>query len=540
MPSNETTGVVKILCEGASPKYAMPWQISAQESWSGSGFFVETQSKGILVLTNAHVIHNAFVVRVMMHKYRTRKKATVLCTAPDIDLALLHVANCQLEDVIIFPIASCLPTLFSEVVTLGFPHGGSTACVTKGVVSRIDVQLYAFLQEMGFSDKLACSPPKVLILQIDAAINAGNSGGPALSSDGYVIGVTSSSMDEAQNIGYIIPTCVVDMFLKEFDKNESWTGLCELGFTYRKLECDALKTYLGVTNDKGVLITSVAPLGGAHSILQQNDVLIAVDDMYINSDATINFEYKDMSTVQLLFEHLFSRKNVGDSIKLEILRASSVLTFTINAQPLDPLLPRYSTLDAKPSFAIFGGLVFSKLSVPLYKEIEEEHSHSNSRSLLLIESGKWKESTVQEIVILLSILRHSINEGIDSCNALRIVSHVNDVPVSNLLELVSQVLGCISSPASDEKESFIRFRFRTVASGGISHVSHEEILQISDLIEADAEIFTQNRIVAPVSPDLARVYTQLAPNDNVVVHNWKACLMAASNACESPTKRVRS
>ena len=177
MPSNETSGVVKILCEGASPKCSMPWQMSAQESWTGSVFLVKTRNQGVLVLTNAHVIQNAFVVRVVIHNFRTRKHATVLCSAPDVDLAILRIQNCNLDGAIVFPIAPCLPTLFSEVVTLGFPQGGSTACVTKGLVSRIDVQLYAFLQEMGLSEKHSCSPTRVLILQVDAAINAGNSGG---------------------------------------------------------------------------------------------------------------------------------------------------------------------------------------------------------------------------------------------------------------------------------------------------------------------------------------------------------------------------
>ena len=293
--------MVKLLCEGASPKYAMPWQISAQESWSGSGFFVKSASGEVLVLTNAHVVDNAFVVRVALERAGgSRKYATVVCMAPDVDLALLRVANCAVDDSDILTIASSSPSLFSSVATLGFPQGGSTVCITKGVVSRIDAQLYAVLLDLGFSSHFSCSPSKLLILQIDAAINPGNSGGPALSADGSVVGVASSNIDEAQNIGYIIPTCVVEMFLAEYAHSGRWGGLCELGFAFRKLECEALRDYMGVVDDKGILVTSVAPLGPLHSVLLQNDVLLTVDGMSIHSDATIAFEYADKAMVQLL------------------------------------------------------------------------------------------------------------------------------------------------------------------------------------------------------------------------------------------------
>lgn len=540
--SERHRGVVKIICEGASPKYTMPWQMCAQESWTGSGFFVRTDQGEVFILTNAHVVDNAFVVRVMLERAGgSRKYAQVVCTAPDVDLALLQVARCDVNEAAILPLASDIPPLFSSVATLGFPQGGSTVCVTKGVVSRIDAQIYAYLLEQGFTPRVACSPSKVLILQIDAAINPGNSGGPALSADGYVVGVTSSSMNEAQNIGYIIPTCIVQMFIKEYLQTGGWRGLCELGFAYRKLECEALRKYMGVFEDRGVLVTSVAPLGALSTSLSENDVLIAVDGMCVHSDATITCEYKENAGVQLPFEHIFSLKRPGQSIVLQVLRSSRVETLVTEAATLPSLLPRYNALDAHASFAMFGGMVFSRLSMPLYHDIyfDEDEPMSCARSSLLSEGRKWKGTPDQEIVLLLCILRHRVNEGISSSNAYRIVTHINDVAVPNLGSLITEVLSQLSTPGLEER--FLRIRFRKENSDGVCNVSSEEILKISDMTQADCEIMQQNQISAPVSPDLAAVYTESAPADNAAIAPWVQCLRECDEPrTESSSKRVRA
>ncbi len=167
--SSAFKGVVKVHCEGAAPSYSLPWQIGEQEAWSGSGFFVQA-SPEFLVLTNAHVVQNAFVVRISDEAKPGKRKAEVVCVAPDLDLALLRVPYAKSQ--VTLQLASALPDLFSGVVALGFPEGGTTICVTKGVVSRVDTQLYAHMESKGFSALTAGTPGKLLILQIDAAINA--------------------------------------------------------------------------------------------------------------------------------------------------------------------------------------------------------------------------------------------------------------------------------------------------------------------------------------------------------------------------------
>ena len=78
---------------------------------------------------------------------------------------------------------------------MGYPTGGDNLCVTKGVVSRVDYE--------DCPDAWRCR----LVIQIDAAVNPGNSGGPALQQDGRCVGVAYQSLKDGstENIGFIIP-----------------------------------------------------------------------------------------------------------------------------------------------------------------------------------------------------------------------------------------------------------------------------------------------------------------------------------------------
>ena len=87
--------------------------------------------------------------------------------------------------------ASALPQIKDAVLAYGFPTGGTSLSITKGIVSRIEFVPYNY-------------PTSGLRIQIDAAINPGNSGGPAIAGD-KMIGLAFSRLGDAQNIGYIIP-----------------------------------------------------------------------------------------------------------------------------------------------------------------------------------------------------------------------------------------------------------------------------------------------------------------------------------------------
>ncbi len=87
------------------------------------------------------------------------------------------------------------------MLVYGYPQGGSTLSITKGIVSRIEFA--------GYNEGISG-----VRIQVDAAINPGNSGGPALV-DGKMVGLIFSKLTQADNIGYIIPSEEIDLFLKD-------------------------------------------------------------------------------------------------------------------------------------------------------------------------------------------------------------------------------------------------------------------------------------------------------------------------------------
>jgi S1-C subfamily serine protease len=146
-----------------------------------------------------------------------------------------------------------------SVTVVGYPLGGDTISVTKGVVSRIEVTSYAH----GSSDLLG--------IQIDAAINPGNSGGPAFNDQGECIGVAFQvyRSEETENIGYVIPTTVVSHFLTDYERNGKYTGYPCLGVLLQKLENPALRECLKVPTNEGVLVRRVEPTSDASKVLKE-------------------------------------------------------------------------------------------------------------------------------------------------------------------------------------------------------------------------------------------------------------------------------
>ncbi|CAN6326677.1 unnamed protein product [Urochloa humidicola] len=304
--------VVKVYCTHIAPDYGLPWQKQRQHSSSGSAFMIGDGK----LLTNAHCVEHDTQVKVKRRGDDKKYIAKVLARGIECDLALLSVENEEFwrgTEALSF---GRLPCLQDSVTVVGYPLGGDTISVTKGVVSRIEVTPYAH----GTSDLLG--------IQIDAAINPGNSGGPAFNEQGECIGVAFQvyRSDEAENIGYVIPTTVVSHFLNDFQKNGKYTGFPCLGVLLQKLENPALRESLKVPSSEGVLVRRVEPTAPASSVLRKGDVIVSFDGVAVGCEATVPFR----STERIAFRYLTSQKEeCEDTLGLKLLAKArySLATF---------------------------------------------------------------------------------------------------------------------------------------------------------------------------------------------------------------------
>lgn len=508
-----TASCVKIWASGASPSYLLPWQVGQQEEWTGSGFALLVDGKWRL-LTNAHVVDSALVVRVSQQSNSGKVEAKVLAIAHDLDLALLDIDDADFRDAIPpVELGEGLPPLFREVEAIGYPEGGTTICVTKGVVSRVDSQLYAHASAKGIYEWAFNNPGKLLIVQIDAAINAGNSGGPAVDKDGKVLGVASSGMDAAQSIGYIIPTCLVQVFLDEVVTTGAWAGVQEPGIKYRCLESKPLREFLKLPKGKtGVQLTSVAPQGALAKHAKRGDVLMTIDSQDISNEGTILLNLASGQEIQVPFEQLITSKPKGVPTTLSMLQAGSAVeeTVTVTFGPISPLLPRFHGYDTKPSYFIVGGLVFMQLSTPLLRELPVPAPVSARLE-------QWRRDR-EEVIVLMRVLSHSINEGIQS--NVRILSEVNGESIHSMDQLVRVTMAAISeSRECADGSAFLCFGFLR-AGRKAADMSVSEMLKPSDVLSSDEDILFQHQIPAPVSGDLEDAYKAHAPSDVACVRGW--------------------
>ena len=156
----------------------------------GSGFVVTPQGDA---LTCKHVVGDAKEVEVTLANGE-KAKATVAATDATRDLALLKLDRTGLPAVVFTPSAGLKPGM--RVAAVGAPLGLKNSA-TEGVVSALDREVKG-----------------QKYLQIDAALNKGNSGGPVVNANGEVVGIATATIQEASSVGFALPSEAVLEFLK--------------------------------------------------------------------------------------------------------------------------------------------------------------------------------------------------------------------------------------------------------------------------------------------------------------------------------------
>ena len=268
---------------------------------AGSGFFISADG---YIVTNNHVVANAKSIKVKMTDGRTLD-ATLVGRDENTDLAVIKVEGSDFKFVSFEEQAD--PRVGDWVVAVGNPFGlGGTA--TAGIVSARGRDL---------QDR---SSAYVDYLQIDAAINRGNSGGPTFDIYGRVIGVNSaifSPTGGSVGIGFAIPAStaksITDQLMRGGNIERGY-----LGVEMRTLNDDERDAMGLPATTKGVLINSVTPGGPAEKAgIQTYDVVVAV-----NGTAT--------ETGNALTRAVAGAR-VGDELRVDLLREGRRQTVTVRA-----------------------------------------------------------------------------------------------------------------------------------------------------------------------------------------------------------------
>jgi S1-C subfamily serine protease len=452
--------VVKIFATTQDPDFDCPWQARTPSSSTGSGVIIGPRQ----ILTGAHVVANGTFLQVQKISAPDKLVARLTAVCHDCDLALLTVDDHDLTRGLEPAVIGELPDLRDKVSVVGFPVGGEEISITEGVVSRIEVQRYSHSQR------------HLLAVTVDAAINEGNSGGPVFK-DGKVAGIAFQKLSGADNIGELVPAPMLKHFLAGIDAGKP-PDVPGLGMTTQNLENPRLRRHVGLATDEtGVLVTTVEYGGSAWGVLRPGDALLSIDGLRIANNGTVRFRDR----YRTRYDVVLCQRYVGDRVDFQVLRDGERSVMSVELQPLVHLVPR-STYDRPPTYFVWGGLVFQRLTRDFLTTWDKWWNKAPKEFLNDYYSGV-RTLERQEVIILTQILADEFNVGYEHLYNEGVAS-VNDtkpIDMAHFVRLIEAATGDV--------------RIRTTSDGII-------VLDADEVRAAHERILRHYHITRDRSPDL--------------------------------------
>lgn len=408
--------VVQVFNQSREVNFQYPWQNGNINSSYGTGVIIA----GNRILTNAHVVDNSMQLQVRKVGSDQKFKAEVAFISDERDLAMITVSDKDFfHDTEILELGA-LPLLGDEVTTYGFPVGGTQLAITRGIVSRIDYDYYA---HSGYPN---------LVCQIDAAINPGASGGPAIV-NGRLAGLNFQGLERADNVGYIIPPPVIESFLKDIEDGKV-DGVPEIAFVLQPTENAQLRQRYGLDEKTGgVLITSLSGLEKEKGLLQVGDVVVAMDGQLLGNDGTVRFVTADRIDSNILI----ARRQLGDKLPLTLIRGGKKIdiNYPLSYTLKDSRIVPGHQSNLVPDYEVIGGLVIAEVNEDLMRGWKYVPPAVDMQRFEYRRTGS---AETDRLLMVVSVLPDEINLGYEQTR-FGVVKTVNGAPVSNLKQVREQL-----------------------------------------------------------------------------------------------------
>ncbi len=262
----------------------------------GSGFIISPDG---LIVTNNHVVEGAKKITVTLNDGK-EYDGFIVGTDPSSDIALIRI-NANNLPYLTFTDSSMLK-VGQTVIAIGNPYGFDHT-VTTGVISALE-------RTLTFEDGTTL----VGVIQTDAAINPGNSGGPLLNLSGEVVGMNTAIYAAGQGIGFAVSSNTIQKVVNDlqlFGKVKwPFLGISGVAIT------DEIARRNNLPVNKGILVVQVlSGTSASEAGLKPFDIIT-------------KFEGKEVTSVQELTKYL-RQKNIGDKVKLEIIRGSKTMEIEV-------------------------------------------------------------------------------------------------------------------------------------------------------------------------------------------------------------------
>ena len=454
---------ISVKWEPRSP--TTPWKRETPTNIGGSGVVIGPGR----ILTNAHVADQASEILIESSQTSLPIQVELLAIDRSRDLALLGTTD---ETFIKNhpPIAFLdgLPKEGARVIVMGYPVGGDALSTTSGVISRTE-----------WADVGNGGEPGMRV-QVDAAVNHGNSGGPAFV-DGVIAGLAFSGLDsaEADNISYLIATEEIQRFLDEAKTGEI-DGDSVWNVSYQTLENPALRAKLGVASD----VTGVVVITQRGGPLEAWDIITKVNGQSVDNKGQITIAGDRKVALECAVGRFVSTET-AKMIAVEIIRAGAPMTLDI------PVLVRTKRVisdypDGNFPYAMYGPLVFSPLSDSLLREVRGWMMFAQSPITPYVQDDRPSEG-MQFVSVASPLLSSPIARGYEVAPG-QTVKSVNGKTFANFREF-AKVL-------SDLKDEYVVFEFN---ESGIERI----VFKRSEVDAATEKLMDSNGIRRRCSKDVA-------------------------------------
>lgn len=265
---------------------------------SGSGFIFSSDG---LIFTNCHVVEGAEKIMVGLLN-ENEIEASLIGKDPDTDIAILKIyaqgySVAKLGDAAQLQIGQF-------VIAIGNPYGYQHT-VTTGVVSALGRTLQTQ------SGRLVDN-----VIQTDAALNPGNSGGPMINTDGEVIGVNTAMIQGAQGLSFSVDINTAKEIARQLIKDgkvfKAYIGL----MLQEVIVNPKVRSHYNLPNKKGLFVTRIeADSPASRSQLQEGDIIIS-------------FKGKTVNSTHELFKEL-TNKEILTMVDISVIRHAELLNFSI-------------------------------------------------------------------------------------------------------------------------------------------------------------------------------------------------------------------
>lgn len=321
--ANFQEGSIAEIAEKVSPSV-----VSIVTSVEGTDWFgrsVESQAAGTgiivsadgLILTNKHVISDAKEIAVVLDDGTTFENVKIVATDPNNDIAFLKIAD--VTDLAPATLGdSKTLSVGQQVMAIGNAMGQYQNTVTVGVISGLGRTVTA-ADESGQKTETLTD-----MIQTDAAINSGNSGGPLVNAAGQVIGINTATSSTAENMGFAIPISAVKGMLGQLTSGASNAARAYLGVYSVQITPEVAKQYnLPVTAGAYVYSGSAQQpvINGspaAKAGIKEGDIIVTVNGAKVGEDASL--------------ANLIAEYKPGDKVKLGVIRDGQEQTIEVTLE----------------------------------------------------------------------------------------------------------------------------------------------------------------------------------------------------------------